>query len=100
MIVLGLLFSCKTMKNNRQNEVLKPCEKCLAMVEITEDCGVLLKITQSDGSEKHVIPQNLDSKFHREGLRLKISYATSTQNPDKKCGKYPLVELTEAYAIR
>ncbi len=98
--ILAFLFSCKTVKNNPQNEALKPCERCLAVVEITEDCGVLLKVTQSDNSEKHISPQNLDSKFHKEGLRLKISYAASTQNPDKKCGKYSLVELTEAYAIR
>ncbi|MNE23427.1 hypothetical protein D3C87_18810 [compost metagenome] len=98
--ILAFLFSCKTVKNNPQNEALKPCERCLAVVEITEDCGVLLKVTQSDNSEKHISPQNLDSKFHKDGLRLKISYAVSTQNPDKKCGKYSLIELTEAYAIR
>lgn len=100
IILLGFLFSCKTVKNNSQNEALKPCEKCLAVVEITERCGVLLKVTQSDNTEIRISPQNLDSKFHKEGLRLKISYTVSTQNPTKKCNKFLLAELTEAYAIR
>lgn len=98
--LLGLLFSCKTVKNNPKNEALKPCERCLAVVEITETCGVLLKVTQSDHSEIYISPQNLDSKFHKEGLKLKISYTVSTQNPNKKCNKFPFTELTEAYAVR
>ncbi len=98
--LLGFLFSCKTVKNNVQTEALKTCEKCLAVVEMTEGCGVLLKVTQSDHSETRISPQNLDSKFHKEGLRLKISYTASTQNSTKKCTQFRLVELTEAYAIR
>lgn len=100
IILLGFLFSCKTVKNNSQNETLKPCEKCLAVVEITETCGVLLKVTQSDNTEIRISPQNLDSKFHKEGLRLKISYTGTIQHLAKKCNKFPLTELTEAYAIR
>jgi hypothetical protein len=100
MVMLVSLVACKTVKNKKRADTFGSCDKCLAWVEISKDCGVLLKVILADGSWKRIAPQKFDPKFHKEGLRMKVSYAGLTQNTEKKCAEYPVVELTEAYAVR
>lgn len=109
IMVLGLLVSCRTPKTvvedpktetGKETPVLPGNEQqtyYLGEVQVL-DCGSVIHV--SAGEKKRIFaPVNLESKFHVDKLRLKLTFKVL---PEKAitCSEFPAIEIIEAFAVR
>ena len=102
--LLFVIFACTTSKNinyeNRTNEkdVLNK-ERVIGIVHLDEICGVI--ITAQVGSrEVNLLPNNLDEKFKKEGMKLKFFFLNSSMPIPKGCIADARGDLRDVNAIR
>lgn len=109
IVSLGLLssllivqFACKTPKTTETNEDPSDQitqERIVGIVRKSNECGFYIEGTSE---EKKVLymPDNLESKFQVEGMKLKFGYKPSTTKLEKKCEDFKPVLISDVDPLR
>ena len=102
--LLLVIFACITSKisseenSTHEKDILNE-ERVIGIVHLDENCGVI--ITAQVGSrEVNLLPNNLDDKFKKEGMKLKFFFLNSSQEIPKGCSAAERGDLREVNAVR
>jgi hypothetical protein len=102
--LLFVIFACTTSKNisheNRTSvkDILNE-ERVIGIVHLDEICGII--ITAQVGSRQvNLLPNNLDEKFKKEGMKLKFFFLNSSMPIPKGCIGDARGDLRDVNAIR
>ncbi len=74
-------------------------ERVIGIVHLDEKCGIII-IAQVADRELNLLPNNLDEKFKKEGMKLKFFFLNSSMPIPNGCNAVARGDLKEVNAIR
>lgn len=80
-------------------ETVETLERVIGTVNIEENCGPIIRVIQGDVMRSYS-PTNLDSKYAKEGMKLRFNATVSSKKMDGDCSFYSLIEMSEVSAVR
>jgi hypothetical protein len=101
---LFVFFACTSSKNITQiNQSSKKqiftAERVTGIVHLDENCGATIT-TKVGSKEMNLIPNNLDEKFKKEGMKLKFFFVNYSMSVSKGCKAELRGDLKDVNAIR
>ena len=83
---------------NPQRDILAE-ERVIGIVHLNEPCGIFIT-AQVGESQLNLIPNNLDEKFKKEGMKLKFFFLNSSMPIPKGCDAVARGDLKDVNAVR
>jgi hypothetical protein len=87
---LFVFFACTSSKT---------AERVTGIVHLDENCGATIT-TKVGSKEMNLIPNNLDEKFKKEGMKLKFFFVNYSMSVSKGCKAELRGDLKDVNAIR
>lgn len=99
-----VIFACTTSKisseeNSTHEKDILNAERVTGIVHLDENCGATIT-TKVGSKEMNLIPNNLDEKFKKEGMKLKFFFVNYSMSVSKGCKAELRGDLKDVNAIR
>lgn len=110
-LILFLLFtgttllSCRTQKEVVTEQPPQPLEddsdeeRLVGVIDITEECGALIRVVQGD-VERTYIPVNLEDKYKKDDMKVRFSYQPADVKQTGDCVFYTPITITDITFLR